>query len=207
MARKPNAAKALAKNVKLPVKKAEALSSEARAEKPVESAQQVEAVSVEKTTQNTPVKKTENTAQPKKVARAPKKTAGKGTAAKTGPSSLQVGFQGYGDLAALGKDNIDACVQSSTVVAKGMEEVSKELIGYARSCLATNMQATQAFLEVHSLKEAMDLQADFTRKNFDSWMAESAKLGDLSAKLASEVIEPIQGRVTKTVERVIKSAA
>jgi|GEM_PF-3367672 len=213
MARKPNATKALAKSVKLPAKKATPAASAAPAELPIEPVQSkpvpaTETVSVAKTAQEAPAKRLEAA----KVSVVPKKPATKRPAAKAlrekaARGKAQHGLQGYDDFASLGKDNIDACVKSGTVVAKGMEEVSKELIGFARSCLDANVKATQALMTVHSLKEVMDLQADFTRKSIDSWMAESAKLGDLSVKLANEAIEPIQGRVTETVEKVIKSAA
>ena len=116
-------------------------------------------------------------------------------------------FQGYDDVASLGKDNIDAYVQSTTVFAKGMEAMSKELMSFAQSSLDTGVANAKALFGAKTLRELIDLQTDFSRSGFDSLVAESAKLTELSVALANDTVEPLQVRINANVEKMIKPLA
>ncbi|WP_193368385.1 phasin family protein [Pelagibius marinus] len=116
-------------------------------------------------------------------------------------------FEGYDEVASLGKDNIDAYVQSSTVFAKGFEAMSKELMSFAQLSVDTGMANAKALFEVRTVRELIDLQTDFSRSGFDSLVTESAKLTELSMNLANETIEPIQARLNANVEKLMKPLA
>lgn len=116
-------------------------------------------------------------------------------------------FKRYDEAASFGKDNVDACVQSGTLFAKGFESLSKELMTLAQSTAEANVATAQAFFGAKTLREVIDLQTEFSRRRFDSLVAESAKLTDLSLTLAHESIEPIQARLNATVEKLLKPIA
>ena len=116
-------------------------------------------------------------------------------------------FQGYDDVTTLGKDNIDACIQSTTVFAKGVETMGKELMSFAQSYTDTSVANAKALFGAKTVRELIDLQTDFSRSGFDSLVAESAKLTELSMNLANETIEPLQARVNATVEKMMKPIA
>ena len=116
-------------------------------------------------------------------------------------------FQGYDDVATLGKDNIDAYVQSSTLFAKGVEAMSKELMNFAQFSVDTSVANAKALFGAKTVRELIDLQSDFSRSGFDSLVAESAKLTELSMSVANETIEPIQARLNANVEKLMKPLA
>ena len=116
-------------------------------------------------------------------------------------------FQGYDEMNALGKENLDAVVASGTIVAKGMESFSKEVFALAQSSLETSMTAAKQFMGVRSLREAIDLQAEVSRSQFDRLMADGAKLTEMSMKVANEAFQPIQARVNVALEKMLKPAA
>lgn len=116
-------------------------------------------------------------------------------------------FRGYDELVALNKDNLDAFVKSSNVMVKGYEAIGKEFMAFAQSSIDANVQATQAIFGAKTLREMIDLQAAYTRKNFDSAVAESSKIGELSVKVANEAFEPLQSRVNVAVESLLKPAS
>jgi phasin family protein len=115
--------------------------------------------------------------------------------------------KGYGDFAALGKENVEAVIRSGSIMVKGFEILGREVAAYTRQALEGNVATTQAVLGAKSLNEAVELQNDYARKSFDQFMAESAKLTELSVKVANEAAAPIQARVNVTVEKLIKPAA
>ena len=85
-------------------------------------------------------------------------------------------FKGYDEVATLGKQNVDAYVESSTVFAKGMEAMGKELMSFAQSAMEANVANAKAMFGAKTVRELIDLQTDFSRSSIDSLVAESAKL-------------------------------
>jgi phasin family protein len=116
-------------------------------------------------------------------------------------------FKRYDEAASFGKDNVDACVTCGTVFAKGVESMSKELMSLAQSTVEANVATTKALFGATTVRELIDLQTEFSRSRFDSLVAESAKLTELSMALANETIEPIQARMNATVEKLMKPIA
>ena len=116
-------------------------------------------------------------------------------------------FKRYDEVASLGKDNVDAYVLSTTVFAKGVESMGKELMSMAQSAVETNVATTKALFGAKTVREVIDLQTEFSRSAFDNFVAESAKLTEMSMNLANDAIEPIQARMNVTVEKLLKPVA
>lgn len=114
-------------------------------------------------------------------------------------------FQTYDDLTAFNKDTVEAVVASSQILAKGFETVSKTWVAFAQSSMEQSVSAAKALLTVKTLREAMDLQAEFARTSFDTLVAETTKVSELSVKVANEAIEPISARVNAAVEKFGKA--
>ena len=116
-------------------------------------------------------------------------------------------FKGYGELAALSKENLEAFVQSSQIVAKGAETFGKEWMGFAQAAVEQNVAAVQNLVAAKTLKELVELQNDWAKKAFDTAVAESAKLSEMGVKTANDAFEPIKTRVNVTVEKLFKQSA
>ncbi len=112
--------------------------------------------------------------------------------------------KGYGDFASLSQDNVDAVVKSSTVMAKGLEVLSKEMMDFARLSFEDNVAATKAIFGAKTLTDLVNLQTQYTRKNFDQAVTEGTRLSELSVKVANEAFEPIKARVDVTVGQLVK---
>jgi phasin family protein len=116
-------------------------------------------------------------------------------------------FKGYGELASLGKENLEALVQSSQIVVKGAETFGKEWMGFAQAAVEQNVSAVQSIVAAKTLKELVELQNDWAKKAFDTAVAESAKLSEMGVKTANDAFEPIKTRVNVTVEKLFKQSA
>ncbi|MFQ5775031.1 MAG: phasin family protein [Kiloniellaceae bacterium] len=116
-------------------------------------------------------------------------------------------FEGYDEIAALGKDTIEAYVNCGSIVARGVESLGKEVMDYAQCSLEANLAAAKNLMAVKTLREAIDLQADYTRESFDTMVAEAAKLTEMSVELANQLVGPIQARVNATTRSLFKPLA
>jgi len=115
--------------------------------------------------------------------------------------------KGYEDIQGFGKQNLDALVEAGTILAKGAEAISKQVLALTQNSMQSSVGAAKAMLGCKTLREAIDLQADFARSNFDALVAEGTKLGEMSFKVANDAIAPIQARVNVAVEKLAKPIA
>ena len=115
-------------------------------------------------------------------------------------------FNGYDELAVLGKENLDAIVAANTVVSKGFEELSRELVGYAQASLESAASATKALFGAKTLQDVIQLNNEYAKSSFDTFLANSTKLSEMGLKVANEALEPISKRVSATVEKLAQTA-
>jgi len=113
-------------------------------------------------------------------------------------------FKGYEDFAAFGKANLEAFVQANTLFAKGIESLSKEVVSLAQSSLESSTAATKAIFAAKTLKDVVELQADFAKTSFEKLVANSTKIGEMTVKLATDSAAPIGARVTAASEKALK---
>lgn len=116
-------------------------------------------------------------------------------------------FAGYGDLASANQETLDAVVQAGSVMARGMESFSRELMTFAQASAEANAAVATRMFGVKSLQEAIDLQNAHARDSFDKAVAETSKLTEMSVKVANEAFEPLQARVNVAVEKLLKAHA
>ena len=119
----------------------------------------------------------------------------------------QSAYKGYEDLTKLQKDNWEAVVASSQIWTKGAETVGKAWMSLAQETMEHAASTAKALVGVKSLREAVDLQTDFAKGNFDKIVAESTKLSETAVKVANDAMEPITARMNVTVEKLFKPMA
>ncbi|MDP6787577.1 MAG: phasin family protein [Woeseiaceae bacterium] len=128
--------------------------------------------------------------------------AGKETVSKAGAEA----FQGYEDFVGLGKDNVAAVFDSSTVLAKGLMDFNEMWLGLVQASVHDGVAATKAVLGAHSVPEALGVQISLVKANTAKAVTENRKMTDMSAKVAEGAMEPILKRVTATAATVEKFA-
>ena len=77
----------------------------------------------------------------------------------------------------------------------------------AEKTVEANVEAAQKLGAVKNPQEFLDLQAKLAKAAYDDFVAESAKLQDLSVKVSSEAAQPLNERLNKAVETFAKTIA
>ena len=119
----------------------------------------------------------------------------------------QTAYRSYEDVAKFQKDNWEAFVAASQIAAKGAETISKAWAAFTQETMESAASTAKALIGAKTLREAVDLQQDFAKTNFDKFVAESSKLSEIGVKLANEAFEPITARVNVAVEKMLKPVA
>ncbi len=101
------------------------------------------------------------------------------------------------EFADFGRQNVAALVQSQTALARGLETLGAELAGFALSGMDAAARTATDVLAVKTLADAIEVNAGFTRRSFDTLIGGSAKLSELGVKVAAETSQPILTQLGK----------
>ena len=116
-------------------------------------------------------------------------------------------LKSYDDATDLNKSNLDALTASTNIWTKGVEDMTKAYFSFAQSNIDNAFAAGKAMMAVKTVEEAVELQSDLTRNNVDLFVAEGTKFSEMSYKVTTDVIEPIQSQLATSFEKLTKIAA
>jgi hypothetical protein len=93
--------------------------------------------------------------------------------------------------------NVDAIVDSSSVLAKGYEDIAREWFNFARGRVEHNLAHFGDLTRCRSPHELAATQSDMMRDNLEVLFKTSRKMADISARIAEEAMN----RMTEATER------
>lgn len=112
-------------------------------------------------------------------------------------------FGEYGEFA---KGNVEAVVESSKILAAGMQEIGTGFVAESRTALETATADIKDLAAIKSPTDFLKFQSDILRRNVDSAVAYSTKNSEAMLKLATDAFKPISGRFSLALEKVRKAA-
>jgi phasin family protein len=114
--------------------------------------------------------------------------------------------KGMEEATAYSKQNLDAVLETSNLLAQGCQEISNAWMGFAQQSLQTSVNAAKELMGCKSLQEAMELQTTYARSFFEDAVNEGSRLSEMSARVANEAFEPVRGTINTAMEKVFKAA-
>ena len=103
----------------------------------------------------------------------------------------------FDDVQKLGKDNIDATLRSLGTLSRGAQAIAVELADYSKKAFEDGTAATEKLFGAKSLEKAIEVQSDYAKSAYDSFVSRTAKLGELYADLAREAAKPFEAQFAK----------
>jgi len=116
------------------------------------------------------------------------------TSAEAVKDGFEKAAKGYGQLVTFNKDTAEAVLKSANAAGKGIETFNSEVLAYARKSVENSVSATKAIMSAKSVDEAIQLQTEFGKTAFETYVDELAKFGDMALAFARESAEPLQAR-------------
>lgn len=109
-------------------------------------------------------------------------------------------------LADAGRENMEALVTATSIAAQGFGDVNQSWFAFAKGALERNGAAAEAIFSAKNASDAVELQADWARNAFDSYVSESSKITEMAVKTANDAIAPMRARVDGVVENFAENA-
>ena len=111
------------------------------------------------------------------------------------------------DAAVAGQDQVDAIVKSSTIFAKGMEEIIKTCMDIAQEAGEKSQNVAKTVMSCKTLNEFTDVQTKLAQASFDEFMTNATKISEKAVKLCTEALEPINDQMGKSIKRASDAMA
>jgi phasin family protein len=115
-------------------------------------------------------------------------------------------MKSYDDVVAFNQNNLDAIVASSTVFAKGFEQLTKQCVAFANESFEEAVEASKKIVAAKTVNEAVDMQTKIAKNAWEKAVAEGQKISDLSTGIIKEASAPISDRVQATVDVATETA-
>jgi len=110
------------------------------------------------------------------------------------------------DTTSMNSELFGTATQFYQTWAKGCEEITKSYANLCQSFAQDCMNACKSMVTAKSVQEAVTLQSDFARSQFDKVMSEGTRISELCVKVATDASEPMQNQWSTMVSRYSKAA-
>ena len=109
-------------------------------------------------------------------------------------SAASPASRGYDELASQGTDGLDAMAASSRALFDTMQELHREWLSFAQAQFSESMEAGREFARCQSPRDLLEVQMRYARSSADRILTEATKLAELSVRVASASLQPLQAR-------------
>jgi phasin family protein len=111
-------------------------------------------------------------------------------------------MSGFEDVAAFNRNNIEAMMQASSVMAEGMKDLSQAMMAHMQQSMQSAVSTGKAMMGVKTMRELMDIQSEYVKMMMDSMMSDSTRISEIAVRVTTEAAEPLNARVNDVVEKI-----
>jgi len=101
------------------------------------------------------------------------------------------------DMQQYGKEHLDTVVASATTVQTGLQAIASAYGEYTKKSFEDTKSFVEKLSGVKSLDKAMEVQTEFAKSAYETFVAESQKIAGLYTDLAKQTFKPFEGMVAK----------
>lgn len=119
---------------------------------------------------------------------------------ETVKENFEKAMTGFNDLSSFNKDTVEAFVAATNAATKNAEAFGSETVSFAKQSFEDSVSAAKAAMTSRSVQELMEINTDFTKSAFDSYMGQVNKMSDMMIAATKDTTEPLTDRFTAFVE-------
>ena len=101
------------------------------------------------------------------------------------------------DIQSYGKEHLETVVASATTVQNGLQAIASAYGDYTKRSFEDTKSFVEKLSGVKSLDKAIEVQTEFAKSAYETFVAESQKIAGLYTDLAKQTYKPFEGLVAK----------
>jgi hypothetical protein len=105
--------------------------------------------------------------------------------------------QTYEDFSKYGKEFADSGLKSFASLSKGAQAIAAEATDYTKKSFEAGSAVVEKMLSAKSFEKVIEIQSDYAKQSYESFVAEVSKIGDLYAELAKDAYKPFESVIAK----------
>jgi phasin family protein len=101
------------------------------------------------------------------------------------------------DIQSYGKEHFENVAASATTLQNGIQAIASAYGDYTKKSFEDTKSMVEKLSGVKSLDKAVEVQTEFAKSAYETFVAESQKIAGLYTDLAKQTFKPIEGMVAK----------
>ncbi len=101
------------------------------------------------------------------------------------------------DIQQYGKEQIETVVASATTLQNGLQAIASAYGDYTKKSFEDTRSFVEKLSGVNSLDKAIEVQTEYAKSAYETFVAESQKIAGLYTDLAKQTFKPLEGIVAK----------
>ncbi len=103
----------------------------------------------------------------------------------------------FDDAQKFGRENMDLTLKSFGSVSKGLQAIAVEVADYSKKAFEDNSALFEKIVGAKSVDKAIEVQSQFVKSAYETYLARMTKIGELYADMAKESYKPIESAFAK----------
>jgi hypothetical protein len=95
------------------------------------------------------------------------------------------------DFQKFSKDQLEAMTTASTTLSKGLQDIATESSDYSKKAFAAGTAMYEKLLGARSVETAIQIQTEFAKQAYESFVAQATKVSELYTRVASDAMKPV----------------
>ena len=96
-----------------------------------------------------------------------------------------------------GKEQFEAAVASANTFSSGFQAIATAYGDYTKKSFEDTKSFVEKLSGVKSMDKAIEVQTEFAKSAYETFVAESQKIGALYSDLAKQAYKPLEGMAAK----------
>ncbi len=101
----------------------------------------------------------------------------------------------------------EACSKSGTIFMKGMEDIVSTMVSLGQQSAEKQSKFFKEAMSCKTINEFAEAQNKIAQSGFDDFMSGATKISEISVKILTDSVEPVNAQITKVVEKATQSVA
>ena len=95
------------------------------------------------------------------------------------------------------KEGFEACVNSATVMSKGMQDIAAETADYSAKSFEKSTAAVETLMAAKTFDKAIEAQQNFAKQAYEDFIGQMTKVGEMYKTSATQAFKPVEDQLSK----------
>jgi hypothetical protein len=114
----------------------------------------------------------------------------------------KVMMQQFETIQKTGKENVDAALKSFGAASKGLQTIAVESSDFAKKSFEQGTAVIEKLVAVKTIDKAFEIQADYAKSAYESFVAQTTKMGEIYTAMAKDAFKPFEAVIAKVAPSV-----